>query len=189
MRTIGLVYSPSYVENLSFTVDFWTVKLEDNIGALGASNILATCYNTGVFCDRFERDSAGEVAFVNNRLANPGRLDSKGVDFSAKYALRDTPWGTFRFSFDSTYTARHDRTIIVVARIVDFDDFAGEFAESSSGGEGNFARWRSLANVTWNKDDWSANYTNQYIHHVDEQAKYSGGLIVSDTRPSCACRP
>jgi len=182
VRTIGFVYSPSYVENLSFTVDMWTVKLEDNIGALGASNILQACYNSGNFCDRFERDSAGEVAFVDNRLSNPGRVDTKGVDFSVKYALRDTPWGTFRASLDTTYTARYDRAVIVEGvGLVDFDDFAGEFAEASSGGEGHFARWRGLGNLSWSMGDWSANYTTRYIHHVDEQAKYSGGLIVGAT--------
>lgn len=179
VRTLGFVYSPSFVENLSFTVDFWQVKLENNIGALGSSNILNACYNSGNFCDLFTRDSAGEVATIDDRLTNPGRIDTKGWDFSVKYALRDTAWGDFRASLDTTYTARYDRAVIVEGLgVVDFDDFAGEFAESSSGGEGHFARWRALGNLAWSKGDWGANYSVRYIHHVDEQVKYSGGLIV-----------
>lgn len=179
VRTIGFVYSPRFIENLSFTTDFWTVKLENNIGALGASNILQACYDSGNFCDRFQRGTSGEVLFVDNRSTNPGRVDTKGVDFSVKYAMPDTPWGSFRASLDTTYTARYDRAVIVDGvGLVDFDEFAGEFAESASGGEGHFARWRALGNVSWSHGDWSANYTTRYIHHVDEQAKYSGDLIL-----------
>ena len=178
VRTLGFVYSPSFAEGLSFTVDLWTVKLENNIGSLGASNILQACYDTGNFCDLFTRDSAGEVATVDNRLSNPGRVDTSGVDFSVKYAFRDTPWGDFRTSLDTTYTSRYDRAVIVDGLgVVDSDDFAGEFADLSNGGEGHFARWRALATVNWAKGDWSANYRIRYIHGVDEQEKYSGGLI------------
>ena len=179
VSTVGFVYAPSYVEGLSFTVDFWRVKLENNIGALGASNILQACYNTGNFCDLFTRNAAGDVDFIDNRQLNPGRFDTNGWDFSVKYALRDTAWGDFRASLDTTYTNRFDRQVIVDGLgVVDSDDFAGEFAESSSGGEGHFARWRALGNLAWQKGDWSANYSLRYIHHVDEQVKYSGGLIV-----------
>jgi len=178
VRTIGFVYSPSFVEGLSFTVDMWQVKLENNIGTLGSSNILNACYDSGNFCDLFTRDSAGEVATIDDRLTNPGRVDTKGVDFSVRYALRDTAWGDFRTSLDTTYTARYDRAVIVEGLgVVDSDDFAGEFAESSAGGEGHFARIRALGNLAWSKGDWSANYSLRYIHHVDEQVKYSSGLI------------
>jgi outer membrane receptor protein involved in Fe transport len=179
VRTIGFVYSPSWAEGLSFTVDAWQVKLENNIGALGSSNILQSCYNSGNFCNLFTRDAAGEVATIDDRLTNPGRVDTNGFDFSVKYALRDTAWGDFRTSLDTTYTARYDRQVIVEGLgVVDSDDFAGEFADLSNGGEGHFARWRALGNVVWSKGDWSANYSLRYIHHVDEQVKYSGGLIV-----------
>ena len=126
------------------------------------------------------------MATIDDRLTNPGRVDTKGVDFSVKYSLRDTAWGDFRASLDTTYTARYDRTVIVEGLgVVDFDDFAGEFADTSSGGEGHFARWRALANLNWAKGDWSANYSLRYIHGVDEQEKYSGGLICGPTASNC----
>ena len=179
VRTIGAVYSPSWAEGLSLTADLWHVKIENNIGALGSSNILNACYRDGNFCDRFTRNSAGEVDFIDDRLTNPGRFDTKGVDFSIKYVMRDTPWGSFRASLDTTYTIQFDRQVLDdEGNLLDYDDFAGEFADDSNGGSGHFARWRALGNLAWNMGDWSANYSVRYIHHVDEQAKYSGGLLV-----------
>lgn len=179
VRTLGFVYSPGFAEGVSLALDYWQVKLENNIGQLGSSNILQACYNSGNFCDRFRRGSDGEIAFLDNRLSNPGRVDTKGVDISVKYQLPDTRWGKFRASLDTTYTARYDRAVIVDGiGVVDFDDFAGEFADTTNGGDGHFARWRALGNLDWSYGDWSANYGLRYIHHVDEQAKYAGGLLV-----------
>ncbi len=179
VRSYGIVYDPSWAEGLSIAVDVWDIHVQDALAQIGASNVLQLCFNQGLFCDRFTRDSAGEVATIDNRTGNVGGFDTSGVDIGIKYNLPDTRFGGFRFSLDATYLEKFNKQALV-SEPSTFDDFAGEFAESSSGGEGNFSRWRGLANLTWTYADYEASWTTRYIHHFDEQADFSGGLLTVD---------
>jgi len=179
VRSYGIVYDPSWAQGLSISVDVWDIHVQEALGQIGASSILKLCFEQGLFCDRFTRDSAGEVASVDNRTGNVGGFDTSGVDLGIKYDLRDTRFGGFRFSFDATYVEKFNKQGIV-GEPSTFEDFAGEFAESSSGGEGNFAVWRALANVTWTYTDYEASWTTRYIHHFDEQSRFSGDLLFVD---------
>ena len=38
--TIGVVLTPSFIEGLTITVDYWDVAIEDAISAVGAGDIL-----------------------------------------------------------------------------------------------------------------------------------------------------
>ncbi|MBA2239125.1 MAG: TonB-dependent receptor, partial [Lysobacter sp.] len=43
-KTLGLVYSPNYVEGLDFALDWWNIRLENTISGISASEILSQCY-------------------------------------------------------------------------------------------------------------------------------------------------
>lgn len=177
VRSYGIVYDPSWADGLSLTLDVWDIHVKSALSQIGASSILQLCFEQGLFCDRFTRDSAGEVATIDNRTGNVGRFDTSGVDFGFKYNIPETSFGRFRVSVDTTYIEKFNK-LGLPGQPSTFEDFAGEFAESSSGGEGNFARWRGLGNISWYYGDWDASWTTRYIHHVQEQADFSGGLLV-----------
>lgn len=179
-RSYGIVYDPSWAEGLSISMDVWDIKVKQALGQIGASNVLALCFSQGLFCDRFTRDAAGDVASIDNRTGNVGRFDTSGVDFGLKYQLPETRFGSFRYSFDTTYLEKFNKLGLVGAPST-FTDFAGEFADASNGGEGNFSRWRALSNLTWSYADFEASWTMRYIHHFDEQGgAFSGGKLVVD---------
>jgi outer membrane receptor protein involved in Fe transport len=63
--TVGLVYTPAFVENLSISIDYFDILVEDAIEAgIPAQTTFNQCLATGnsVFCDLITRASSGTLA-------------------------------------------------------------------------------------------------------------------------------
>lgn len=175
--TFGLVYSPSWAEGFSTTVDVWRVELDDFITTLPETVILNQCYQFGRYCDSFIRDAAGDVAQMTNVVGNFGSLKTSGVDIGFRYLFGDTPWGRFSWNLDTSYLAEYEVRLLAGDPSSDVGAFpgipgstglAGSFVDSSSSGFGNLARWRALNDIRWSLGAWSASLSTRYIHHVYE---------------------
>ena len=88
--TIGLVLTPSFIEGLTITVDYWDVAIEDAISAVGAGDILKGCYDSTNypslgFCDAFTRRADGGLNFLETGQINFANLEAEGFDVSASY--------------------------------------------------------------------------------------------------------
>lgn len=91
--TLGVVIEPSFVPGLSLTVDYYRIKVEDLIAALGAQQIINLCYtNAGginnPFCATVSRDPATglflEPAVISGGV-NFAAQRTKGIDFDLAY--------------------------------------------------------------------------------------------------------
>ncbi len=155
--TWGFVYSPGWLEGFSTTVDVWRVDLTDTIQTLGTQPILNECFESGgtsPLCDLFTRNpTTGDVFLVSDLTQNVGNTKTNGVDVGFRYTM-DTEWGRFRTSIDSTYIDSFQ---------TDGVENAGTFLPSSKGGLGNYSRWRSLAALSWNLNNFEAQWTMRYI--------------------------
>jgi iron complex outermembrane recepter protein len=175
--TYGFVYSPSYLEGFSVTVDYWRVKLDDFITNLPENVMLNQCKNFGRFCDTFIRDDSGDVAQMTNEIGNFGTMKAHGVDVGLRYLFPETSWGRFSWNLDSTYLAKYDVRFLADDPSTDIGAFpgipestglAGTFVDSTSSGFGNLARWRALNDISWRLGNVSASLTTRYVHHVYE---------------------
>jgi len=96
--TLGLVMNP--IRNLTASIDWYNIKVEDAIGANPAF-VLAGCLNSGANCNLVHRDVAGTLwqdpltAFVTALNANLGSYQTSGVDFAASYTMRAGNLGGF----------------------------------------------------------------------------------------------
>jgi iron complex outermembrane recepter protein len=164
--TIGFVYSPEYLQGFSTTVDLWDVSLEDTIGAYGTQNILNGCFNQGLLCDRYSRGTDGEILRLFNPAGNVGETNTNGLDLGLRYAFETESFGNVRINVDSSYVDKYDSALFVdgvqtgVTRRL-----AGTYTNAGAGGDGNYSRWRSLGNLTWNYGDFDVSWTSRYIHH------------------------
>jgi iron complex outermembrane recepter protein len=175
--TYGFVYSPSYLEGFSVTVDYWRVKLDDFITNLPENVMLNQCFSFGRFCDTFIRDDSGDVAQMTNVIGNFGTMKTSGVDIGLRYLFPETSWGRFSWNLDSTYLAEYDVRLLAGDPSSDVGAFpgipestglAGTFVDSTSSGFGNLARWRALNDISWRLGNVSASLTTRYVHHVYE---------------------
>jgi len=90
---------------------------------------------------------------------NLGRLETNGVDIGVKYALRDTPVGTFNISLDMTRILSYESTPAPGATPV---EIAGTFDRQF----GNYAKWRGLLGLGWAMGGFDGLLTLRYIHSL-----------------------
>lgn len=180
--TWGLVYDPSWLEGLSTSVDFWRFALNDNISALDVNTVALQCYTAGNLCDYIHRfDADGQVFYIDQPTLNLGRLDAKGMDFSIKYRLPETAFGTFRVGLDATYTAQFNQLIRDNNGVATGTIYAaGQFNRQL----GNYARWRGLGTLNWELGDFDASWTTRYVHGFDLGTLRAGGESADGTLPN-----
>jgi iron complex outermembrane receptor protein len=165
--TVGVVYNPSFIENLEFTLDYWDIELTNAISTVGEQLILTNCANRGVDCDKITRHGAdsllhGNSSGIDDRTANVGGIDSSGYDVNVRYSM-ETGLGLLKFNLDTTYYDTYDKTQADGSVV----EHAGFYWDASSG-DGNFADIKANLSVGLQNDDWSANYTVRYIASVTE---------------------
>ena len=91
--TIGAVFTPSMVRNLTGSVDYYNINVKDAIGTLSGASILSNCLATGnpFYCNLIHRNSLGTLAgqggYVTDTNLNLGAQHTKGIDFAANYTL------------------------------------------------------------------------------------------------------
>lgn len=98
----GIVIRPN-VANMQLAVDYYDIKVEDQVATFGVSNIVSSCYNLlgeqrNSFCDLIERDPVTRaITLVDNRYLNLSEQRARGVDFAFQTGF---PVGTADFRFE-----------------------------------------------------------------------------------------
>ena len=105
--TVGAVYEP--LPGLDVTLDYWHININNAIQTLPVSQVLAQCYQKGdpKFCAQIQRNSAHEIDYVFDSVANVGALTTSGLDFSSAYQYQNE-YGTFRHSIEGTYLFKYN---------------------------------------------------------------------------------
>ncbi len=77
--TAGVVFQPQIVRNLSVTVDYYHMAVDDPVGTIGLATILKGCYpgpgatSFEPYCDLITRDNTGSIQHVNDFNTNCAR--------------------------------------------------------------------------------------------------------------------
>lgn len=159
--TVGLVYSPDFVDGLSFTVDYWNIELTNAISeGIGPDVILNGCASRGDYCDQISRWPDGNVKLIDDVTTNVGGIDSTGYDFNVRYST-ETDFGDLSVNLDSTYYKKYDKTLADGT----VQAHAGWYMKD---GDGNFAEWKHTLNFNLRQDDWTAVWSVRYIDEVQE---------------------
>ncbi|KGJ91205.1 TonB-dependent receptor plug domain-containing protein [Colwellia psychrerythraea] len=106
--TIGLVYQPSFIDNLALTVDYFDIDLTDSIENTSSSEILYGCaesidINNSIYCPLVSRKSDGNISNVLKAPVNKGAFTRRGIDFEANYSL-ESSFGDLNFALYATHT-------------------------------------------------------------------------------------
>jgi len=146
--TIGVVLTPERFPGLSATIDYYNIKVNGAIGALGADDIIRTCANTGdaTLCGLINRDSAGTLwltsaGYTQTTSVNINDLQASGIDLNLNYSAPIGDYGTIRMSQVGTYLLKSRFT----NPLTDYD-CVGFFGATCGQPD---AKWRSKLRVTW----------------------------------------
>jgi len=152
--TAGVVFEPRWVKNLSMTLDYYNVTVNQSITTIGSSVILASCYPSDAqaaagavpkYCDKIQRDPVTQrITNISDTNVNVGQDATDGIDVALNYAL-PTEYGRFGFIFDGTWLHKFDRTLadgtVIRGR--------GNFDLNSQGTGGVYPNFKFVSGVRW----------------------------------------
>jgi len=175
--TLGVVFSPTFVENLVVTLDYFDIKLDGAIAQLGggAQNTLNLCYLTvqdvnSDFCQAVHRNPASGSITVPYSLdvlqANIGRLATIGYDLGARYGW-DVGFGMeggsrFDISTQWTYT---DKFTITPMQAVPANKNRCVGAYGSTCGE-PIPQYKGVTRFTWTTGPLGVSLRHRFIDSV-----------------------
>ncbi len=160
--TVGMVLQPRWVEGLLFSVDYYSIEIDDAIAAVSAQNIVNTCYDLSTFpnqfCGLFTRNrSAGSptflgLNFLRQTQLNYGRIETAGIDFRIDYRFS---WdvNNFGLSLTGNWVDSLDR----------FFDPVNRSLVNPGLQELGAPEWAGLFTGSWNRGPFSLTYRMQYI--------------------------
>ncbi|QGW66101.1 TonB-dependent receptor [Lysobacter soli] len=199
--TAGLVYSPSFVEGLDVSLDWWKIKIEDAITTVGATAIIQQCIDsggTGATCDLYSRQPGGEILTLLNTTTNIGGTKVEGWDMTVSYRLPENSWGKFSFTWDTTYLSEflndNDGDGIYGEDIFKEPAIGSAMAANEGGnlvgeydGPNLLNYWRIRSNLAarWEKGDWGATWNVRYYSDQTEPCQtfedYGYGWLCTTT--------
>jgi outer membrane receptor protein involved in Fe transport len=171
--TIGAVIEPSAVKNLSVTVDYYNITVNNSIRSYGASLILNKCYlgdatSAAQFCPLITRDPITQrVSNISDLNVNVGRDLTAGIDVAVRYAL-PTEAGRFGFIFDGTWLQRFDR-VLADGTVI---HGKGTFDIATTGGV--YPEWKFNTGVTWALGGFAAGFSTRFLSAFRECGTASG---------------
>jgi len=170
----GFVYSPSWWEGVSSTLDFWHIYLSDTLTPIQAQTVVNACFaNEGSpycsFINRYDNTNklAGAVNYINTPVVNLGNLSTTGVDFTFNYAIPHfdvggVDPGNFKAGLNTTYVSTYKNDATPGQPGAGSINYAGTYGLQF----GNIPRWRGTFTLNWALGDWSAQWQSRYIHNV-----------------------
>ena len=141
--TVGVIFTPPIVDNLTFAIDYWNIELDGAISQERSQILVDTCFanldNNATECQAIVRDSLGNVDFVNAPLLNIQKRTVDGVDLQVNYSL-DLPDGmaiggggaTLDLQWVSTWQFSDETIFVAGAPPVDCAGFAGATCSSTN---------------------------------------------------------
>ncbi len=159
-RTVSVILTPDLSGALwgglrtRLAVDYFDIKVKDEITLLGAGNILRGCYDSAVadepLCDLFTRSTtpgpdAQSVAAVTDRYVNISRQRNRGVDLSLAVDQDLGRLGALAFRAQMTWQVK-DKVALFPGTVVD-----------DNGKIGN-PKWVGDFSLGWMKGGWTLFY-------------------------------
>ncbi len=194
--TAGVVVQPRMVRDLSITLDYYHMTVDNLVGTIGTSSILAGCYpaaspataaNAPAYCDLITRSDVrqggnGRILFVTDVNQNVGQLSTAGIDFAIRYAL-PTDFGRLGLLFDLTWLEHFDKTQ-TLATGTQVINAKGTYDLGGQAYGGPLPQWKFNAGANWRLGGLSAGTIVRYVGTFRECAASdltsAGGLCYVD---------
>ncbi|WP_160152679.1 TonB-dependent siderophore receptor [Microbulbifer sp. ALW1] len=155
--TFGVVWTPSFVDDLSITLDYYDIQIDNAITSPDLQRILDDCFRDGIAtaCSFVTRGAGDQIVRLEGAKMNIGQIDTRGVDIDI----------TQNFHFDTGRLALRAQA----TRMLEYteyneqtdteSDYLGEVGITSE----MYVDWRGLASAMWYGNEWEAGVEAQYF--------------------------
>ena len=169
-KTLGFVYSPSWLQGFDIAVDWYRITIENAITRPTAQFVLDKCYSgtageRAVYCALFKRDNAypgnpGTITDMDLPLLNLAEYEVEGYDVTVNYRLPETVYGKFSITWDTSYTANWETKTT--------KDSKPEQRQGLYLPQDPYWRIKSNLYLDWSKGDFGATWGMRYKSGIDE---------------------
>jgi outer membrane receptor protein involved in Fe transport len=181
-KTITLGVVADLTDNLSLSVDWWNIKIDDMISTEDPDNIYAVCLSpetnptfdpTNEACAKIDRDvESGAEGHTLLLYTNQGAIDFAGYDVTLNWN-HDLGPGLLNVSTNLTIT---DKAETQTSPEQPFNDWKGTSGPADLIGLNGYAYdWRSAVNATYTMDDWSASLRWRHLPSIKSLASGTPG--------------
>ncbi|CAD1794410.1 TonB-dependent receptor [Xanthomonas euroxanthea] len=180
-KTLGFVFSPSWVTGLDISLDWWNIEIEDAIDTQTVQETLDSCYLAGIAnaCSLIQREPTGEVSNLLAVPNNIAKIEAEGYDLTVGYRLPDTAWGSFSVVWDSTYMSK----FVVEKPLQDPETRVGLYR----GGSAQDNNWRIRSNLmlNWELGDVGGSASMRYYSSQVENC--TGANVATPANVALLC--
>ena len=160
--TYGVVWTPTFIDGLSVTLDFWNIEIESAILATDIQDIIDSCYDApdlnNQFCDTLERSSINGIFTAGQTsTVNIGSFESSGIDLEVNYAFE---LGGFGDAYIRLVGTKLDNLDIIT---VPGGELADELGQLNTLLGGPAPEEIVNLDLTWTRQKWSVNYQYTYV--------------------------
>lgn len=152
---IGVTLSPRSLPDFSGSIDYYQIKLTNEIGAIPPGLILQGCMNSGdpLFCTRIVRNpvnggltgaSIPGGGYIVQTAINIGAANLRGIDLQGTYR-RTLPsgWGSLGFALNGAYLLKNETQPFTGGPTYDCAGLFGALCGTVN------PRWRHMFRSTW----------------------------------------
>lgn len=160
--TLGFIYNPSFIENLSVSVDAWDITIDDVISSVTGQQTADRCVDgqstSNEFCNRLTRDAVTrEIVFVRAVSQNLQKLEASGIDVEFGYRME---------LFGNPFKARVVTTFLDKNRSFPFQNEPATFVENR--GVIGDPKWLGNINLDYSIGKFDLSWETRY---VDDQKR------------------
>jgi len=172
--TAGLVFTPEVGGNdLSITLDWWSIEMDQAISSFGVQYILNQCYENGQAdqCAVISRraDADYTIRQIIDGNVNVATQTGSGIDTEVRYGF-DTNVGQFELSLLWAHMLEREKTALPGDPV---QDLLGSHTNTTSEDGGTYADDKMNFSVRFHTGDLTISYLAEYISAIDATATYN----------------
>jgi iron complex outermembrane receptor protein len=190
--TAGIVFTPTFVPDLSVTVDYYNIHIKDVITTLGSDFVLAQCLG-GVtsYCGQITRTPAtgsaadgslwiGTGGYIDDFTLNLGGQTAVGIDLTLDYKLDLATFGKLNFDFVGNYVTKFATQSLPGGPSYDCVGYYGATCGVAE------PHWKHKFRATWNTPipAFDVNMTWRHIGGVTADVASPDPGLAGDTTPT-----
>jgi outer membrane receptor protein involved in Fe transport len=163
--TFGVVIDPT--DNMTISVDYWRIDIDDTINNVGPTTILEQCGLYGQLCEQINRSATGNLwqgtaGFVVDTTINLGNNLWEGIDLAYNWTV-DGAGGTWTTNIIGTYMMSKETTPLPADKNSTYDCVGVISPRCYPSPE-----WRHTASVSYDSNEWwSLTARWRYFQGVD----------------------
>lgn len=182
--TLGAVFTPTFVQNLSGTVDYYHIKVTNAIGGTNITQALQSCYADPDFLTR--ADNPADHCFgyqlrapdqtlepIHTYEINISSLVTSGVDFTGRYQIDKLGPGSLALDAKLGYLVGFYDSSSVLGQ--ERGTFSENTLENSA-----WPIWKGSFTTSYNVDSVTVGWMLQYISAMHDQTVLTGAIPPSN---------